>query len=174
MKKTDLLPDLLPGKDFKIEIKDGKHLIFELDQRNYGMPIMEVSEVNKLIKITPMPKTPDFIKGIINLRGRIIPVMDLRLKFGMPEKEYDPETCIIIVNLKVGKTKEQMGVIVDRVSEVFDIPLSEIDAPPDCGTKAEEEIFTGIGKIKGKLVMLLNLKKILHSEEIVTLSLDEI
>lgn len=170
MTKTDLLQE----KDFQAEIKDGKHLIFELEQHNYGMPILEVSEVNKITSITPIPKTPDFIKGIINLRSKIIPVLDLRLKFGMPEKEYDPETCIIIVNLIVGQTQKQMGIIVDKVSEVFDIPLSEIDPPPECGTRAEDAIFTGVGKMKGKLVMLLNLKKILHSEEIVKLSLGEI
>lgn len=162
--------NILTGKDFKTEIKDGKHLIFELDQRSYGMPVMEVSEVNKLITITHTPNTPEFIKGVINLRGKIIPVLDLRLKFGMPEKEYDAETCIIIVNVLAGQLKKQMGIIVDRVSEVFDIPLSEIDPPPDYGTRIEEEIFTGIGKIKSKLVMLINLKKLLYSEEIVKLN----
>lgn len=161
--------DTFEGKNFKTEITDGKHLIFELEQRSYGMPVMEVSEVNKLIKITHTPNTPEFVKGIINLRGRIIPVLDLRLKFGMPEKEYDVETCIIIVNVLVGTTKKQMGVIVDKVSEVYDIPLSEIDAPPDYGTRLEDSIFTGIGKIKGKLVMLINLKKLLYSKEIVKL-----
>lgn len=166
MKKTDLSQE----KDFQTEIKDGKHLIFELDQRSYGMPVIEVSEVNKLIKITHTPNTPEFVKGIINLRGKIIPVLDLRLKFGMPEKEYDAETCIIIVNAWTGGVKRHMGIIVDKVSEVYDIPIAEIDSPPDYGTRLEDSIFTGIGKIKGKLVMLINLKKLLYSEEIVKLN----
>lgn len=166
MKNTDTFE----GKDLKAEIKDGKHLIFELEQRSYGMPVLEVSEVNKLIKITHTPNTPEFVKGIINLRGKIIPVLDLRLKFGMHEKEYDAETCIIIVNALAGQLKKQIGIIVDKVSEVYDIPLSEIDAPPDYVTRLEDSIFTGIGKIKGKLVMLINLTKLLCSEKIVKLN----
>lgn len=166
MKNTGILEE----KDYIAQIKDGKHLIFELEQRSYGIPVMEVSEVNKLIKITHTPNTPEFVKGVINLRGKIIPVIDLRLKFGMKEKEYDAETCIIIVNVLVGQLNKQMGIIVDKVSEVYDIPLSEIDAPPDYGTRLEDSIFTGIGKIKDKLVMLLNLKKILYSEEIVKIN----
>lgn len=164
--------NILEENNFTAEIKDGKHLIFELEQRSYGMPVMEVSEVNKLIKITHTPNTPGFVKGIINLRGRIIPVLDLRLKFGMSEKEYDSETCIIIVNAWTGEVKRHMGIIVDKVSEVYDIPVSEIDPPPDYGTRLEDSIFTGIGKIKGKLVMLINLKKLLYSEKIV--KVDEI
>lgn len=146
--------------------QEGKHLIFLLGERDYGIPILEVSEINGLMDITPVPKTPDFIKGVINLRGKIIPVMDLRLKFGMPEKEYDEQTCIIIVNIPVGNTKKQMGIVVDIVSEVFDIPPSEIEAPPNYGAQSEDGFLNGIGKIKGKVVMLLNIEKVVYSEEL--------
>lgn len=152
--------------------QDGKHLIFQLAGSAYGIPVLNVSEINGLMNITPVPKTPEFIKGVINLRGKIIPVMDLRLKFGMPEKEYDEQTCIIIVNIPVGKTQEQMGVIVDVVSEVFNIPLTEIDPPPEYGSQDNEDFLNGIGKVKGSLVILLNVEKVLHSKEMVKLILD--
>lgn len=151
------------------EQQDGKHLVFLLGGSSYGIPILEVSDINGLMEITPIPKTPDYIKGVINLRGKVIPVMDLRLKFGMPEKEYDKQTCIIIVNISIGKINRQMGVLVDTVSEVFDIPLTEIEAPPNYGAQSEEDFINGIGKVKGKLVVLLNIEKVLRSEEIIKL-----
>lgn len=156
-----------------IEKRDGKHLVFLLGGSCYGIPILEVSEINGIMDITPVPKMPSYIKGVINLRGKIIPVMDLRLKFGMPAKEYDDQTCIIIVNISVGKANKQMGVLVDTVSEVLDIPPSETEAPPSYGTQADEGFLNGIGKIKGKLVMLLNIDKILNSEEVIKLLLDK-
>ena len=149
-----------------VETQDGKHLVFLLGGSGYGIPILEVSEINGLMDITPVPKMPSYIKGVINLRGKVIPVMDLRLKFGMPPKEYDEQTCIIIVNLSIGKKIKQMGVLVDTVSEVFDIPLSEIEAPPNYGDDSEG-FLNGIGKVKGKLVMLLNIEKVLHTDEII-------
>lgn len=152
-----------------VEKQDGKHLVFLLGGASYGIPILTVLDINGLMEITPIPKTPEFIKGVINLRGKVIPVMDLRLKFGMPEKEYDKQTCIIIVNVFVNGKDKQIGVLVDTVSEVFDIPLTEIEAPPEYGTHSEEGFINGIGKVKGKLVVLLNIEKVLHSDEIIKL-----
>lgn len=156
-----------------VKIQEGKHLVFLLEERGYGIPILEVSEINGLMDITPVPKTPNFIKGVINLRGKIIPVMDLRLKFGMPEKAYDEQTCIIIVNISTNNAKKQIGVIVDTVSEVFNIPGSEIEAPPSYGTQADDGFLNGIGKVKDKVVMLLNIDKVVYSEEIIKLLSDE-
>lgn len=150
-------------------MQDGKHLVFQLGDGGYGIPILEVCEINGLMDITSIPKTPDYIKGIINLRGKIIPVMDLRLKFGMPEKEYDERTCIIIINVSVGNGKKQIGVVVDVVSEVFDIPLSDIEAPPEYGAQCKEGFLNGVGKVKGKVVMLLNIQKVVYSEELIKL-----
>lgn len=152
-----------------VEKQDGKHLVFLLGGASYGIPILTVLDINGLMEITPIPKTPEFIKGVINLRGKVIPVMDLRLKFGMPAKEYDKQTCIIIVNVSVGGKDKQIGVLVDTVSEVFDIPLTEIEAPPEYGTHSEEGFINGIGKVKGKLVVLLNIEKVLHTDEIIKL-----
>jgi purine-binding chemotaxis protein CheW len=156
-------------KDAIVEKQDGKHLVFLLGGSSYGIPILEVSDINGLLEITSIPKTPDFIKGVINLRGKVIPVMDLRLKFGMPEKEYDKLTCIIIVNLSINNKAKQMGVIVDTVSEVFDIPLSEIEDPPSYGSDVDDDFLNGIGKVKGKLVVLLNIAKVLHSDDVIEL-----
>ena len=160
---------ILLKDEVSVETQDGKHLVFLLGEASYGIPILQVLDINGLMEITPIPKTPEFIKGVINLRGKVIPVMDLRLKFGMPAKEYDKQTCIIIVNISVGKTNKQMGVIVDTVSEVFDIPLTEIEPPPEYGTHADEGFINGIGKVKGVLVVLLNIEKVLHTNEIVKL-----
>lgn len=163
METNSLFEEAIVGK------QDGKHLVFLLGGASYGIPILTVLDINGLMEITPIPKTPEFIKGVINLRGKVIPVMDLRLKFGMPAKEYDKQTCIIIVNVSVKGKDKQIGVLVDTVSEVFDIPLTEIEAPPEYGTHAEEGFINGIGKVKGKLVVLLNIEKVLHTDEIIKL-----
>ena len=151
------------------EKQDGKHLVFLLAGASYGIPILTVLDINGLMEITPIPKTPFYIKGVINLRGKVIPVMDLRLKFDMPAKDYDKQTCIIIVNVSVEGKDKQIGILVDTVSEVFDIPLTEIEAPPEYGTHADEGFINGIGKVKGKLVVLLNIEKVLHTDEIIKL-----
>jgi len=152
-----------------VEKREGKHLIFQLQERGYGIPILTVNEIIGIMDITPIPKAPSFIKGIINLRGKIIPVMDLRLKFGMPEKEYDEQTCIIIVNVTFENVVKQIGVVVDIVSEVVDIPATEIEPPPKYGTQREEDFLNGIGKVKDKVVMLLDIEKVIYSEEIIKL-----
>ena len=151
------------------EKREGKHLIFQLEERGYGIPILTVNEIIGIMDITPIPRAPGFIKGIINLRGKIIPVMDLRLKFGMLEKAYDEQTCIIIVNVVFENFVKQIGVVVDIVSEVVDIPASEIEPPPKYGTQREEDFLNGIGKVKDKVVMLLDIEKVIYSEEIVKL-----
>src|SRR5574344_1946931 len=121
--------ELNEKSDFNSQ-QEGRYLTFTLDKNYYGIPILMVNEIIGVVPITTIPKTPASIKGIINLRGKIIPVMDLRIKFGMPEREYDHSTCIIIIHLTVNGEARQVGVIVDIVSEVCDIPASEIENPP--------------------------------------------
>ena len=166
-------PELEFKENVQFEAKDGKYLIFQLQERGYGIPILKVSEIIGLMEITPVPRTPYFIKGIVNLRGKIIPVLDLRLKFDMPERVYDEQTCIIIVNVSVEGEKKQMGVLVDIVSEVFKIQSSEIEPPPNWGSSDDEEFLEGVGKIKDKVVMLLNIDKVVYSEEIIRLLADK-
>lgn len=155
-----------------LEEKSSKYLTFDLDDNDYGVPILKVSEIIGITPITPIPKTPSFIKGIINLRGRIIPVMDLRLKFGMTEREYDQNTCIIIINLEVKGQKKQMGVVVDIVSEVCNIPEADIEDPPSYGGNSDHSI-SGVGKIKDRVVILLDIENIIFSEDIMHLFHEE-
>ena len=152
-----------------MELQDGKHLTFCLGNEDYGIPILKVKEIIGLMDITHVPQTPEFIKGVINLRGKIIPIMDLRLKFKMPEKAYNERTCIIVVEVLINDFKRLMGIVVDMVSEVVNIQSSEIELPPQYGTKVETNYLTGMGKVKGKVVMLLNIEEIINCDEIISL-----
>lgn len=147
------------------EAQEGKHLIFQLDGRDYGIPILTVNEIIGIMPITPIPKAPNFVKGIINLRGKIVPIMDLRLKFGMVEKEHTEQTCIIIVNTFLKESTKQVGVVVDIVSEVVDIPLSEIEPAPQYSNECGQDFIKGVGKVKDQVVMLLNIGKVIYSDE---------
>jgi len=152
-----------------MEVQDGKYLTFSLKKEEYGIPILKVKEIIGMMEITDVPKTPNFVKGVINLRGKIIPVMDLRLKFTMEEKEYNERTCTIVVEVNINNLKSLMGIVVDTVSEVVNISHGEIEPSPQYGSKVNEEFLIGMGKVKGKVVMLLNIEKIINSEELVTL-----
>lgn len=152
-----------------MEIQGGKFLTFALGHEEYGIPIQKVKEIIGMMEITAIPKTPKFIKGVINLRGKIIPIMDLRLKFEMEEKAYSERTCIIVVDIKLEEAKKQMGIAVDAVSEVVNIQASEIEPPPEYGTHTCAGLLTGMGKVKGKVILLLDIEKILDGEEIAVL-----
>ncbi len=152
-----------------MEIQDGKHLTFSLGKEEYGLPILKVKEIIGMMEITHVPQTPDFIKGVVNLRGKIIPIMDLRLKLAMQEREYNERTCIIVVEVKINDAKRLMGIVVDTVSEVINIQQNDIEPPPEYQTKVDKGFLTGMGKIKGKVVMLLNIEQIVNCNEMVTL-----
>lgn len=142
-----------------------KFLTFNLDKNNYGIPILKVNEIIGLTQITPMPKAPSYMKGVINLRGKIIPVVDLRLKFDMLERTYDANTCIIIINLKMENIVKQIGVVVDIVSEVCNIEPSNIEPSPSYGDNVDNSFISGIGKIKEKVIMLVDIEKVIFSED---------
>ncbi len=149
-----------------MNITDEKFLLFDLDKEAYGIPILRVNEIIGMTEITPIPKTPDFMRGIINLRGRIIPVLDLRTKFGLCEKAPDAQTCIIIVERMYENSLVYVGLLVDRVAEVLSITSENIDLPPQFGQSAEDDLFTGVGKVKGLVVMLLNIDTVLSGKDI--------
>ena len=140
----------------------GKYLTFVLAEENYGIEILKVREIMGLMDITSVPRTPDYVKGVINLRGKVIPVIDLRLKFGMPEIEATEETCIIVVN--VGTV--EIGTIVDRVSEVLDIPAGEIEDPPSFGADVDTRFILGMGKSDGQVTILLDIDRVLSDSEL--------
>ena len=123
-----------------------------------------------MTEITPIPKTPNFMKGIINLRGRIIPVLDLRAKFSLAEKAPDAQTCIIIVERMYENSLVYVGLLVDRVAEVVSISSDNIDLPPQFGQATDEDLFTGVGKVKGLVVMLLNIDTVLSGRDIAILA----
>lgn len=148
--------------EMKTGAGEGKYLTFVLQGEEYGIGILKVREINGLIEITPVPQTPDFVKGVINLRGKVIPVVDLRLKFGMPPAEYTKETCIIVVDVH----SLLMGIVVDTVSEVLEVKEEEIEPPPSFGSKVDVDFILGMGKIKDKVKILLDIEKVLTSEEI--------
>lgn len=143
---------------------EGKYLTFILCNEEYGLEILKVREIISMINVTMVPQTPDFIKGVINLRGKVIPVIDLRLKFGMPETDYTKETCNIVVDVH----GLLMGIVVDTVSEVLDIAEADIEPPPSFGSKIATDFILGMGKVKGKIKILLDIGKILSAEELAT------
>lgn len=142
--------------------QEGKYLTFTLSKEEYGIPILKVKEIIGMMEITPIPKTPHFVKGVINLRGKIIPIIDLRLKFDIDEKEYTERTCIIVVDIKQQESSRQIGVAVDAVSEVVNIQQENIEAAPSYDGDEEEEFLQGIAKVANKVVMLLNTDKVLN------------
>lgn len=146
-----------------------KLLTFSLAEEEYGVSILKVKEIIGMMDITPVPKTPDFIKGVINLRGKIIPVMDLRTKFGIPSQEYDERTCIIVVEIDLKGIQRLLGVVVDMVSEVVTVTQSQIEPPPEYGTTTDYNFILGIGKIKEKVVIILDIDAIFVCEEVLSM-----
>lgn len=149
--------------------EEEKYLMFMLDEEFYGIPILKVNEIIGLMEITSIPRTPDFMKGIINLRGKIIPVIDLRLKFKMNERAYDEQTCTIIVEIQMHGSKQFVGVVVDKVAEVVNIYGKDIELPPQYGQESEEDFLIGVGKVKEKVVMLLDIEAIVNCQELINI-----
>lgn len=150
------------AQQFGASSHSGKYLSFVLGDEEYGLKILKVREIIGLMEITSVPQTPEFIKGVINLRGKVIPVIELRLKFGMEPAEYTEETCIIVVDIG----QSMMGILVDTVSEVLDITADQIEPPPVFGSKINTEFILGMGKIKDKVKILLEIDKVLSSQEL--------
>jgi purine-binding chemotaxis protein CheW len=141
---------------------ENKFLSFRLDREEYGVEILRVREIIGIIDITPLPQTPDFVKGVINLRGKIIPVIELRTKFGLQSKPFDEETCVIVVEVSDGGDERfQMGVIVDTVSEVLDIPRENIEPAPRFGGSLSTSYILGMGKVKDKVLILLDIDRVM-------------
>ena len=140
----------------------GKYLTFGLGEEEYGLEILKVHEIIVLMDITAVPKVPEFVKGVINLRGKVIPVVDLRLKFGMDGVEKTDSTCIIVVD--VGNM--EMGIVVDHVSEVLDISGEDIESPPSFGTSVSTSFIMGMGKVGERVTILLDITKVLATAEL--------
>ena len=147
--------------------REGKYLTFELDGEEYGLEILKVKEIIGIMNITSVPQTPGYVKGVINLRGKVIPVIDLRLKFAMDPLEYSDRTCIIIVDITGTSGKKVMvGIVVDSVSEVLNIKDDEIEDTPNFGTRLSTEYIMGMAKVKGGVKILLDIDQVLNAEEL--------
>lgn len=145
--------------------KEGKYLTFSLGKETYGIPIVSVKEIIGIISITEVPKTPKFIKGVINLRGNIIPLLDLRLKFNMNFKEYDDRTCIVVIELTHNDTKKWIGIAVESVSEVIYLNQENIEPPHEYFNDENQNFLIGMGKLKEQVILLLDIENILSSKE---------
>lgn len=148
---------------------EGKYLTFSLAEEEYGIGILKIKEIIGMMEITSVPKTPEFVKGVINLRGKVIPVIDLRLRFSMEKDEYTERTCIIVVEIEGQVGTILMGVVVDAVSEVMNIKGDDIEATPNFGTKLNTEYILGMAKTDGKVRILLDIDKVLNNAEIMAL-----
>lgn len=140
-----------------------QYLTFALGQEEYGVEILKVQEIKGYTAITPIPNTPPHIRGVMNLRGTIVPVVDLRSKLGMQETEYSQFTVIIVVTVGT----KVMGLIVDAVSDVLNIPVSDIQATPDFGASVDARFINGMAKAGEKLVVLLNIDRVLGGDEMI-------
>ncbi len=145
---------------------DGKYLTFSLDNEEYGIGILKIKEIIGMMPITTVPQTPEFVKGVINLRGKVIPVVDLRLRFGTEEIDYTDRTCIIVVEIEGELSTVQMGIVVDSVSEVLNIKADDIEETPTFGTKLNTEYIMGMAKMEGGVKILLDIDQVLSQEEV--------
>lgn len=156
------------GRDSQSTPKDlaGKYLTFRLGNEEYGISILAVVEIIKMMSITAVPRAPRYVRGVINLRGNVIPVVELRGKFGMEFIADDAQTCIIVVNVESKCSSVQMGILVDTVSEVLDIMTNEIEPPPNFGASIETGFILGMAKARGAVKILLDINRIVSNEEI--------
>ncbi|MCX8065350.1 MAG: chemotaxis protein CheW [Candidatus Hydrogenedentes bacterium] len=156
----------------KSEMKSlsGKYLTFKLAKETYGIQILKVQEIIGLMSITSVPRTPDFVRGVINLRGKVIPVIELRKKFGMESIEDTDHTCIIVVQVNGPKGLITMGVLVDEVSEVIDISDEQLEPAPSFGTNIDTAFILAMGKLADAVVILLDIDKVLTTSELSSIS----
>ena len=149
--------------------KEGKYLTFTLGKEAYGIGILKIKEIIGLMAITTVPQTPGFIKGVINLRGKVIPVVDLRLRFGMDAIDYTERTCIIVVEVDGQVDTIQIGIVVDSVSEVLNIKADEIEDTPTFGNKVNTDFIMGMAKMEGSVKILLDIDKVLSDQDLAIL-----
>jgi purine-binding chemotaxis protein CheW len=146
--------------------RHGKYLVFHLAKEEFGVHVLKVREIMGLQEITGVPQTPVFVKGVINLRGKVIPVIDLRRKFGLEEIEYTQRTCIVVLQVSHDSGAILTGIIVDGVSEVLTIQESEIEDTPEFGEELTTSYILGMAKVKGKVKILLDIDRVLTSQEV--------
>jgi purine-binding chemotaxis protein CheW len=150
----------------KSDDRAGKYLVFQLGREEFGIRVLKVREIMGVQDITAVPHQPPHVKGVINLRGKVIPVVDLRLKFGLPSVEYSQRTCIIVVQLRGSVNSILTGVVVDSVAEVLNLAAADIEDTPDFGHGVATPHLLGMAKVKGKVKILLDIDEVMNSQEL--------
>ena len=153
-----------------VEEAPAQYLTFSLHGEMFAVGILNVKEIIEYGNLTEIPMMPPFIRGVINLRGSVVPVIDLSCRFGNQVTEVSKRTCIVIVEVQEGDFRHDIGIMVDAVSEVLEIPASEIEPPPSFGAKIRADFILGMGKVAGKFIILLNIMKVLSIDEIAMLA----
>ena len=153
-----------PAASAAVSTLAAKYLTVVLDSESYGLNVLKIREIIRLQKITPVPQMPEFVKGVINLRGRVIPVVDLRVKFGL-KAEITARTCIVVVQVRMASEQTvQMGLIVDSVEEVVNLTAAEIEPTPEFGPKIDTSYLLGMAKVKGQVKPLLDIDRVVSPE----------
>ncbi len=147
--------------------REGKYLTFSMAKEEYGISILKIKEIIGMMPITSVPRTPAFVKGVINLRGKVIPVVDLRLRFGLSAVDYTERTCIIVVEIQAPTGTIIIGIVVDSVSEVLNIKGADIEDTPTFGTRLDTDYILGMAKMQGGVKILLDIDRVLTTEELV-------
>jgi purine-binding chemotaxis protein CheW len=158
--------DKIEEEELNISLREGKYLTFSLAKEEYGIGIKKIKEIIGMMPVTSVPRTPDFVKGVINLRGKVIPVIDLRLRFGMEAVEHTERTCIIVVEVQGGAGKLVIGIVVDSVSEVLNIKGYDIEDTPAFGATLDTQYILGMAKMEGGVKILLDIDRVLGAGEI--------
>ncbi|MBU8913962.1 MAG: chemotaxis protein CheW [Spirochaetales bacterium] len=160
--ERDQLDDLWADDDEEVGTRSSKYLFFNLGDELYGINIMNITEIIEMERITEIPDMPGYVKGVINLRGKVIPVMDLRLRFNMSEREYDDRTCIVVTAVETAA----LGLIVDTVAEVHALAAKDIEETPTFSGATRDHYVEGIGKIGDRVTVLIDARKILQAKEL--------
>jgi len=165
IKPIHMSPKPIDGEKSGVQRLAGKYLTFALQRQSYGIDVLHVREIIRVTNITCLPQMPDYIRGVINLRGKIIPVMDLRLRFGFEAAQCAEQACIVVVLIKAadGKTS-QMGLVVDNVEEVANVAASEIEETPNFGSGSTTECILGMAKVKGAIKTLLDIDRVIGAD----------
>lgn len=153
-----------------VEASPAQYLTFQLGGEMFAVGILNIKEIIEYGSVTEIPMVPLFIRGVINLRGAVVPVIDLASRFGGKRSEVSRRTCIVIIELAEGEERQDIGVVVDSVSEVLEIPASEIEPPPPFGARIRADFIKGMGKVNGRFVIILDVAKVLSVDEIASLS----
>jgi len=141
------------------------YLTFKLGEEEFAAHVSKVLSIMEMVKITKVPKSPEYMQGVINLRGQVLPVVDTRIKFGMSPTEFTKNTCIVVMEVEVNDEYVQVGTLVDSVQEVLEITDDQIQPPPSIGSKYKSEFISGMAKLEDKFIMILDMNKVFSAEE---------